>query len=47
MQFYPGIYLQFSQIMLSSGDFNSALEIFGKITQETENSPYTDSLSIC
>ena len=40
------IYLQFSQIMLSSGDFNSALEIFGKITQETENLPqFADSLS--
>ena len=40
------IYLQFSQIMLSSGDFNSALEIFGKITQEAENLPqFTDNLS--
>src|SRR5208337_2905996 len=40
------IYLHFSQIMLSSGDFNSALEIFGKISHEIENLPqFTDSLS--
>jgi tetratricopeptide (TPR) repeat protein len=32
-------YLQFSQIMLSSGDFPSALELFGKISHETENLP--------
>ncbi len=40
------IYLQFSQIMLSSGDFSSALEIFKKINHETENSPqYEDNLT--
>jgi hypothetical protein len=39
------IYLQFSQIMLSSGDFSSALGIFGKINHETENiSPYAECL---
>jgi tetratricopeptide (TPR) repeat protein len=39
------IYLQFSQIMLSSGDFSSALGIFGKIDHETENlSPYAECL---
>lgn len=39
------IYLQFSQIMLSSGDFSSALGIFGKINHETENlSPYVECL---
>jgi hypothetical protein len=39
------IYLQFSQIMLSSGDFNSALGIFGKINHETEShSPYAECL---
>jgi len=31
------IYLQFSQIMLSSGNFSSALGIFGKINHESEN----------
>ena len=40
------IYLQFSQIMLSSGDFASALEIFKKISHETENLPqYEDNLT--
>jgi len=40
------IYLQFSQIMLSSGDFASALEIFKKISHETENFPqYEDNLT--
>jgi tetratricopeptide (TPR) repeat protein len=40
------IYLQFSQIMLSSGDFTSALEIFKKISHETENLPqYEDNLT--
>ena len=39
-------YLQFSQIMLSSGDFGSALEMFGKISHETENLPqYSDILT--
>jgi tetratricopeptide (TPR) repeat protein len=39
------IYLKFSQIMLSAGDFSSALEIFGKISQQPEsNSQYTESL---
>lgn len=31
------IYLQFSQIMLSSGNFSYALKIFGKINYESEN----------
>lgn len=39
-------YLQFSQIMLSSGDFGSALELFGKISHDTEDHPqYTDILT--
>lgn len=39
-------YLQFSQIMLSCGDFQSALELFGKINHETENLPqYSDILT--
>ena len=39
------IYLQFSQIMLSSGNFGSALGIFGKINPESENSAlYTECL---
>jgi hypothetical protein len=39
-------YLQFSQIMLSCGDFGSALELFGKISHETENlSQYSDILT--
>jgi hypothetical protein len=39
-------YLQFSQIMLTSGDFASALELFGKISHETENIPqYSDILT--
>jgi hypothetical protein len=38
-------YLQFSQIMLSSGDFNSALEVFNKISDKTEfQSQYIDGL---
>ena len=37
--FLSRIYLQFSQIMLSSGDFNSALDIFRKISHETKNLP--------
>jgi len=44
----PGIsrtYLQFSQIMLSSGDFTSALELVGKISHDTEILPqYSDIL---
>jgi hypothetical protein len=40
------IYLQFSQIMLSSGNFSYALGIFGKINHETENiSQYTECLT--
>ncbi len=39
-------YLQFSQIMLSCGDFDSALELFGKINHETETLPlYSDILT--
>ena len=39
-------YLQFSQIMLSCGDFGSALVLFGKINHETENLPqYSDILT--
>ena len=37
--FLSRIYLQFSQIMLASGDFSSALDIFRKISHETENLP--------
>jgi len=40
------IYLQFSQIMLSFGDFTSAIDIFKKISHETENLPqYEDNLT--
>ena len=40
------IYLQFSQIILSSGDFASALNIFKKIGHEAENLPhYQDNLT--
>ena len=43
--FMSRIYLQFSQIMLSSGDFNTALGLFGKIRQESESYPlYTECL---
>jgi hypothetical protein len=39
-------YLQFSEIMLFSGDFRSALEMFGKISHETEDLPqYSDILT--
>ncbi len=39
-------YLQFSQIMLTSGDFDSALELFAKINHETESLPqYMDILT--
>ena len=39
-------YLQFSQIMLSCGDFTSALDLFGKISHDTENLPqYSDILA--
>ena len=39
-------YLQFTQIMLSSGDFGSALELFSKISHETEDLPqYSDILT--
>lgn len=40
------IYLQFSQIMLASGNFSYALGIFGKINYEIENiAQYTDCLT--
>ena len=40
------IYLQFSQIMLYSGDFGLALEIFRNINHEAENLPhYEDNLT--
>jgi len=40
------IYLQFSQIMLASGNFSYALGIFGKINHELENAAqYTDCLT--
>ncbi len=40
------VYLQFSQIMLSSGNFESALKLFAKVNPESENiSPYTDCLT--
>jgi hypothetical protein len=40
------IYLQFAQIMLASGDFNSALGIFGETSRESEELPlYTDTLT--
>jgi hypothetical protein len=40
------IYLQFSQIMLASGNFSYALGIFGKINHEIENvAQYTDCLT--
>jgi tetratricopeptide (TPR) repeat protein len=39
-------FLQFSQVMLSCGDFGSALDLFGKINHETENLPqYSDILT--
>lgn len=42
----PRIYLQFAQIMLTAGDFKSALEIFGEIGQESESLPqYLDTLT--
>jgi len=41
------IYLQFSQIMLSSGDLTSAIEIFAKIDTKNENiSQYTETLQL-
>ncbi len=40
------IYLQFSQIMISSGNFESSLTIFEKVNHESENiSAYTDCLT--
>jgi hypothetical protein len=40
------IYLQFSQIMLISDDFSSALEVFEKISKDMETTPlYTDTLT--
>ena len=45
--FLSRIYLQFSQIMLSSGDFSAALDIFRKISHETEILPqFEDSLTL-
>ncbi len=44
--FLSRVYLQFSQIMLDSGNFESALSTFGRVNHETENiSPYTDCLT--
>ncbi len=41
------IYLQFSEIMLNSGDFTSALDIFRKINHEAEKLPqYEDNLTL-
>lgn len=46
MVYLSRVYLQFSQIMLGSGNFDSALNIFGKVNHESENiSPYTDCLT--
>ncbi|WP_321504747.1 hypothetical protein [uncultured Methanoregula sp.] len=40
------IYLQFSQIMLISNDFNSALGVFEKISHDIESTPfYADALT--
>jgi len=40
------VYLQFSQIMLGSGNFESALNVFGKVNHESENiTLYTDCLT--
>ena len=40
------VYLQFLQIMLDSGNFESALNLFGKVNYESENiSPFTDCLT--
>ena len=40
------VYLQFSQIMLSAGNFESTLNIFGKVNFESENiSSYTDCVT--
>jgi tetratricopeptide (TPR) repeat protein len=39
-------YLHFSQIMLNSGDFESALQLFGKISHDAESHPqYADILT--
>jgi len=39
-------FLQFSQIMLSSGNFDSALALFGRISRETDTIPqYTEILT--
>jgi hypothetical protein len=41
------IYLQFSQIMLSCGDFSSAMDLFGKIRYEQENIvQYSENLTL-
>jgi tetratricopeptide (TPR) repeat protein len=40
------VYLRFSQIMLDSGNFESSLNIFGKVNYRSENiSSYTDCLT--
>ena len=44
--FLSRTYLQFSQIMLSYGDFNSSLEVFSKINNKSDNlTSYTDGLT--
>jgi len=44
-EYLSRVYFQFSQIIVSSGDFESALDIFGKVNHESENiSSYTDCL---
>lgn len=41
------VYLQFSQVMLDSGNFESALNIFEKVNYESENvALYTDCITI-
>jgi hypothetical protein len=45
-EYLSHVYLQFSQVILDSGNFESALKIFGKVNYESENvSPYTDCLT--
>ncbi|MFA4824445.1 MAG: hypothetical protein WC593_04730 [Methanoregula sp.] len=45
-EYLSRVYFQFSQIIVSSGDFESALDIFGKVNHESENiSSYTDCLT--
>jgi hypothetical protein len=45
-QYLSHVYLQFSQVMLDSGNFESALNIFGKVNYESENvAIYTDCVT--